>query len=140
MTNDADYDALLVERSRKRAEYQACESRIDECDYLLRRLRTAKEEIVAQKAAYRKLIKTEQGIIDQKYAWKGESYDSYCRNANEVQRENAFYLNYSLDRALDTLNNRITEIENKRLREFGLLGQLASALNYLSNSIENFFN
>lgn len=140
MNENEEYQELLRQQSQTRSQYNACRDRIDECDYLLRRLRPVKEEIAAQKADYRRHISAERGLAEQKCNWEGDCYDEFRFLASEVRTENDDYLRQGLDRALDALNNRITEIENRRMNEFGLLGRLGSALNSLANSIENFFN
>ena len=53
MSNNAEYDSLVSQKSSAQSQYNACSLRIENCDYLLRRLRLAKESIVELKEAFK---------------------------------------------------------------------------------------
>jgi hypothetical protein len=140
MSSDPEYDALLEEQSQTRSDYGACESRIGECDYLLGRLRPVKTEISTIKSEYEKVKKADDDIYGRKSSWKGNTSQTFHSKMLGVTFENNDYYLHTLDFVLDSINNRITEIENQKLQERGLLGRLGAILNSLANKIENYFN
>ncbi len=140
MGTNEDYNVLVRERSRLSEEYRACERRIGECDELLKRLRPVKKQLVEIKSDFSSVVDGDQKISEETGSWRGTTFQKFRRQMSDVNAENRYYFNGSLDYALDALNDRITEIENKKAKEFGLLGRLAAAINSLANRIENYFN
>lgn len=138
--NQQEYNDLVREKRTTQSQYNACESRIENCDYLLRRLRSVKEVITQEKRNFAAVITKDNRTVKEKYDFKGSNYDSFISKSSSMQLENTSYHKDSIDYVLDSLNNEITRIENQRLDEYGLLGKLGSALNSLANKIENFFN
>lgn len=140
MSSNEEYNSLVRQKSAKQAEYRAAQDRIEECDYLLGRLRRAKEVIQAQKKEFKNIKKRDEDLVEDKCDWTGSNYDRYRSKGGSMLAEDEFYLKNSLDTVLDNLNNEITRIENQKYNEYGLLGRLSSAINSLANKIENFFN
>lgn len=140
MSNNAEYDNLVREKSNAQSQYNTCSSRIENCDYLLRRLRPAKESIAELKEAFKNNKKLDQNMSEENHEWKGSTYNSFNSKMNTLIDVNDRYYKNSIDHILDSLNNEITRIENQRMSEYGLLGKLGSWINSLQNEIENFFN
>lgn len=140
MADQAEYDSLVNQRKNARARRDACQRRINEYDYLLGRLRPAKESIADLKKDFKKNKKADEKLYDKKHDWEGSTYNSFKSKMGTLMSENESYYKYSLDHVLDSLNNEITRIENLRLKEYGLLGEIGSWINSLSNKIENFWN
>lgn len=140
MSDNADYNKLINQKSNAQARYNSCKSRIENCDYLLSRLRPAKESIKELKFAFKKTKKADKVLCGGKYSWRGSTYDEFDLKMMDLMHTNDAYYIGSIDYVLDSINNEITRIENQRLSEYGLLGQLGSWINSLSNQIENFFN
>lgn len=140
MSNNAEYDNLISQKSSAQSQYNACSSRIEDCDYLLRRLRLAKESIVELKKDFRGNKELDKNLHEEKHDWKGSTYNSFSSKMSTLIDTNDSYYRDSIDHVLDSLNNEITQIENQRLGECGLLGKLGSLINSLANKIENFFN
>ncbi|MBM6694901.1 DUF5082 family protein [Pseudoflavonifractor capillosus] len=140
MSDNAEYDRLVSQKSSAQSQYNACSSRIEDCDYLLRRLRPAKESIVELKEAFKSNRNADKDLYDEKHDWKGSTYNLFNAKMSTLIEVNDIYYKDSIDHVLDSLNDEITRIENQRMREYGLLGRLGSWINNLSNEIENFFN
>ena len=140
MADSAEYQTLLNKQSETRSEYTACENRIGEYDYLLGRLRPVKQTLQEQKSNFSSIKKSDKNIINEKYAWKGVNYNDFKSSGDELEQVNNDYYKNTLDYLLDSINDEITRIENKRMQEKSLLGYLGSALNSIANEIENFLN
>lgn len=140
MSNNAEYDSLVNQKSRAQSQYNACSSRIENCDYLLRRLRPAKESIVELKEAFNNNKRVDKNLYEKDHDWKGSTYNSFNAKMLTLNNANDSYYKDSIDHILDSLNDEITRIENQRMSEYGLLGRLGSWINSLANKIENFFN
>ena len=140
MSNNADYNSLVSQKASAQSQYNACSSRIEKCDYLLRRLQRAKESIVELKEAFKSNKKLDKNLHEEKRDWKGSTYNSFSTKMSTLIDVNDSYYKDSIDHILDSLNNEITRIENQRMSEYGLLGRLGSWINSLDNKIENFFN
>ncbi|MBE6801981.1 MAG: DUF5082 domain-containing protein [Ruminococcaceae bacterium] len=134
------YNNLVRRRNTARRQYNACSDRIEECNYLLRRLRRAKERVAEQKRTFKTIKKEDSKIYKEKYDWEGKKYNSFKVKGEVAVDLNEDYYKNTLDYVLDSINNEITRIENKRMNEYGLLGRLGSTINSLGNKIENFFN
>ena len=139
MSSNAEYDNLVRQKDSAQSQYNACSSRIEECDYLLRRLRPAKEAIVDLKSAFKSNKKVDKKIYNDKHEWEGSTYDSFKSKMSYALETDEIYFD-SIDSVLDALNNEITRVENERMKEYGLLGEIGSWINSLANKIENFFN
>ena len=138
--DQAEYNRLVADKSRAQSDYQQCENRIEDCEYLLSRLYKAKGTISGLKSSFKVIKNIDKNTGKESYDWKGSNkstFDSYMDTLNGV---NDTYYKGSLDYVLDQLNNEITRLENKKMSEYGLLGKLGSLLNSLGNKIENFFN
>ena len=140
MSNNAEYDSLVRQKSSAQSQYNACSLRIENCDYLLRRLRLAKESIVELKEAFKSNKKLDKNLREERRDWKGSTNNSFSTKMSTLVDVNDSYYKDSIDHILDSLNNEITRIENQRMSEYGLLGRIGSWINSLANKIENFFN
>lgn len=140
MSDNAEYNRLVNQKQTAQGQYNACANRIGDYDYLLRRLKQKKEWVADLKEAYKDHKKATQKIHDEDHDWKGSTYRSFSAKMDSVESADERYYKYTLDYVLDSLNNEITRIENLRMNEYGLLGQLGSKINSLVNKIENFFN
>ena len=136
----AEYNRLVNKKAAKQAEKQACQKRIDNYDYLLRRLRPARDTVSELKSTFRTIKKEDKEIAEGKYKWSGQQYSKFKQKGNNIKSEDTYYCDNTLDHVLDSLNNEITRIENEKLKEVRLIGDLAAAINSISNSIRNFFN
>lgn len=139
MSSNAEYDNLVRQKDSAQSQYNDCSSRIEECDYLLRRLRPAKDAIVDLKAAFKSNKEVDNQIFKDKHAWEGSTYNSFQSRMSYALDTNDIYFS-SIDHVLDSLNTEITRVENLRMKEYGILGEIGSWINSLANQIENFFN
>ena len=135
-----EYNRLVKEKISKQNQYNSCKARIEENEYLLKRLRSVKETVAEQKKAFKQIKKDDKNTIKDKYSWKGSNYNDFKSKGADLLDEDERYYKHSIDYVLDSLNNEITRIENEILKEYGLLGRLGSAINSLTNKIVNFFN
>lgn len=140
MSDNAEYNQLVSEKTSAESQYSACEGRIEDCEYLLRRLRAAKRSITELKGEFKTNKKLDKKLHEESHDWKGSTYNSFSSKMETLREENENYYKHSIDHILDSLNNEITNVENRHMQEYGLLGQLGSWINSLANKIENFFN
>ena len=141
MADNSEYIKKIKRQiSQAKAKRNACKERIEECDYLLRRLKSAKQSIVELKSSFKSNKKLDERLKKEKREWKGETCDKFKSKMGKVEDANNTYYKHSIDHVLDSLNNEITRIENKRMKEYGLLGEIGSWINNLSNKIENLLN
>lgn len=140
MASKAEYDDLVSQKTKAQGQYKACEDRIDDYDYLLKRLRQKKEWVTSLKESYKVHKKTTAELHEEDHKWTGSTYNSFNRKMNAVESADETYYKDSLDHVLDSINDEITRIENLKSEEKGLLGWLGARINSLANKIENFFN
>lgn len=140
MSQNDEYNSLCRQRDNTRNAYKNSERKIEEYDYLLGRLRPVKNTVANLKDRYKDIKRVDEKLMDSKRTWTGQQYDNFLIRGQDVEGSNNYYYNYVLDHVLDELNNEITRIENLRMKEYGILGQLGAKLNSLINAIENFFN
>lgn len=135
-----EYNRLVRQRRNARSQYNACSDRIENYDYLIRRLKSAKERVAEQKRTFNTINKEDKKIYKEKYDWEGQKYNSFKIKGEVATDFNDDYYKNTLDYVLDSINNEITRLQNERMEEYGLLGQLGSKINSLGTKIENFFN
>lgn len=140
MADNAEYNSLVNQKRSAQSKYNSSKRKIENYDDLLRRLRNAKNQIAELKGSFKDIKKSDKRITDEKYKWKGSTYNDFKGKMASVNTCDENYYKNSADRVLDSLNNEITRIENLRMNEYGLLGRLGSTINSLANRIENFFN
>lgn len=140
MADMREYDSLINQKSDLQSQYSEYQNQIENCEYLLRRLRRTKESVSEQKQLYRKLIREHNDIVGDKHEWKGNTQTTFEKKLEDITDENERYYNSSLDRILDSINDEITRIENKKMEAYGILGDIGSWINDITNEIENFFN
>lgn len=140
MGSDEEYQSLLRRRDSLQSQCDSARHKIREVKRKLERLLAAKSELTEDKAMFGRIKKQDEQVIEGKHDWKGDVYDRFKTNGEEIMTENQAYYQNSLDYALDTVNIRISELENELLSQQGLLGQCLSGLNYVWTRIENFFN
>ena len=135
-----EYNRLVRQRRNARSQYNACSDRIENYDYLIRRLKSAKERVAEQKRTFNTINKEDKKIYKETYDWEGQKYNSFKIKGEVATDFNDDYYKNTLDYVLDSINNEITRLQNERMEEYGLLGQLGSKINSLGTKIENFFN
>ena len=140
MADQSEYNQLVNERASARRQYNDCARRIENYEYILKSFRQAKGSVVDLKSSFKETKKKDSKMLKDKHKWEGSTYNKFKKKMDKVNSVNEDYYEKSLDHVLDSLNNKITEYENKRLRERGLLGRLGSWINSLSNQIENWVN
>lgn len=140
MSNNADYDSLVSQKRSAQRKYNACEDRIDALNAKLRRLRAAKESVTDLKESFKDNKKLDKKMKKEDRKWTGSTNDTFKSKMDSLIETNDDHYKYSIDYALDKINDEITRIENIKLEEKGLLGRLGASINSLANKIENFFN
>lgn len=140
MAETESYDVLVDQRTQKETEKVRRESSVRSINAKLERLNRVKEVLTAQKKAFKRIKKSAHDIAVEDYGWSGSNFDEFIEKCGALDDENTSFLNRQLDRLLDELNNVITELENERLEQIGIIGKLISDINSLANRIENFLN
>lgn len=135
-----EYNKLVRQRKNARSQYKACNDRIENYNYLIKRLNNAKEKVAEQKRIFKTINKEDKKIYKEKYDWEGQKYNSFKIKGEVATDFNDDYYKNTLDYVLDSINNEITRLQNERMEDYGLLGRLGSKINSLGTKIENFFN
>ena len=140
MLVNKEYEVLVNRKSNAQSEKNTCEHRIENYDYLLQRLRTARNNIRECKSLFANLIREQYFIEQSECEWKGYKQRVFEGKLEDISAENQHYYQHTIDRIHDSLNDEITRIKNLRAQEYGMLGNIVSLINSLSNEINNFFN
>lgn len=141
---DEEYQSLCNEKSSKEAQASTVQSEINNLD----------DQIDAMQAAYDKIDEAKESIKDiRKYlrnlpddyddSWKGQFADGIYKDCKKDGiRIDFYYTRYIevIDEIQDALNLKLTELENERLRQETILGDLWAAINSLATRIQNWFN
>lgn len=140
MADSAEYNKLVNEKRNAQKQYNACKDRIEDCNYLIQRLKRAKSTLTEQKSNYKSIKQQDSATISKNYKWEGTQYNRFKTLGNSLLDEDNYYYKNEIDRVLDSINDEITRLENQQMKDYGVLGQLGSWINSLGNKIENFFN
>ena len=140
MADRAEYNSLVSQKDTTRSQYNACENRIGDYEYLIRQLKRKKETVTELKKSYKTHKKTTKEIHEEDHKWTGSTYKSFSKKMDAVETADEDYYTNSLDYVLDSINNEITRLENLKRDDSNLLGWLGNKLNSLINKIENYWN
>lgn len=141
MSENEEYDQLVNEKDQRQREYDNCVDRIEDCDYLIGRLRAARDTVADLKDQFHREVRyKDKGIKNCEPQWTGSTHTAHQSKMTSLETINEEYYDDTLDYVLDSLNTEITRIKNKRNDEYGFLGWLGDRINNLGNMIENFFN
>lgn len=135
----AQYNQLSSEKSNAENEMSYIESMNQELSQQIEVLKQAKTIVSDEKGDFNIIKKTVRECVDNSYEWKGDNYDTFVNNGSSLKGDNDSYYT-SIDNALDRINDKITELENKIYENEGILGSLKICWNNLCNAIENLFN
>ena len=141
MADYDEYNRLVNQRSDAWRRYNNSQNTIEDCEYKISRLKRTKDALTQLKSSFAEVRKSdERAVRDKRNNWKGQKFDDFQKKGSVMISEDEIFYEGSLDAALDAVNNEITRLENVKYNQFGILGQLSSWINSLSNAIENFFN
>ncbi len=140
MATDPEYNNLVAQRNAQWGKYNACQDRIEEYRDEIRRLKNAKSDVVELKKSFNDNKKLDKKMKTEKTSWKGSTYDKYKIKMDLIIDANEMYYEDTLDYVLDSINNRITDLQNNIYKEQGALGWILQQINNLTNKIDNFFN
>lgn len=140
MASNEEYASLNRDYADTESKKRASENRIAKYNAQLERLYPIKTTISTQKKNFKKICSGTDDLLDEERKWTGDNYQDFLKKGGWLSDDNVYFRDKSLDFILDSLNTKITEIENKRNNEYGVLGKLVSALNSLWNKIENYWN
>lgn len=132
----ASVDDLKRDQARNQAQMDQCLSDSASIDEKLERLEAAKKKVddVLQNAkSLRDAVEKQREDLD---TWKGTKFNTY-----RSMVENQFNPNYKtfcdqLDQYYDAICDKITQLENERNDQEGLLGWFKGRANDIGNSIE----
>lgn len=137
----ATYNSLLAQKDEAQAQYNSCESRIEDYDYIIEKLKKAYQDIGTIKSEFINDVRNaDSDIKDEKREWKGSNYDEFDEKMSSLDETEEGYANDSIDFIMDSLNDEITRLKNKQLEEYGILGDIGAWLNNLGNKLDNLFN
>lgn len=135
----ADVADLRYSRNQKIQEKRYCEGRISDINTKLERLRQAKNSMTTYKSQAKTKKTTAENIPGNLTPWEGDKKGQYSSSSDTLTDQlDTYYKN--CDRALDAICDAITRLENERNNQYGILGRLVSAINYLGNEIEKLIN
>lgn len=120
--------------------YTAKKNRIEEFQHDLDRLNKAKEAVSDQKKAMKRLNQDEWDVYNAPRTWKGATHQDLINRGDDIVEKNDVYKKNYIDAVLDALNLETTQLENKIMKEFGFLGDIAATINGWVNQLENLLN
>ena len=135
----SDISALRSQQYYKIQQKNQCQSRINDIDRKLERLKTAKRELTSDKSNAKTKKKDGDSFPDQLTRWEGDKHNTYISNTDQLSGYMDSYYK-DVDNALDAVCDAITSLENERSSQYGLLGSLVSAINSIGNEIEKLLN
>jgi len=134
-----EYNNLTSQKNSAETQISEVESENRLLNDQIDRLEYAKSVVKNEKENFKSIKKIVSDIIGEGYEWKGDTYDKFKTNGSYLNDDHNNYYD-SIDFVLDSINNKITELENQIYRNDGFLGELRAWWNSLCNSIENLFN
>ena len=135
------YYNLIGDKRYAQSKYYEYEELYQECTRKINRLKAAKETIAVKKVTFNNIKRNDKRTVEAKYEWAGSTYKKIIVNkGTDLIDENNNYYEDSIDHVLDAINDEITRLQNKRRSFLGSMNGLLSAINNLSNRIENYFN
>ncbi|MEE0931029.1 MAG: DUF5082 family protein [Acutalibacteraceae bacterium] len=135
----ARYNSLTSQKNSAETQMSEVQSQTQQLNNQIKRLKSAKSIVETEKENFKAIKKGISNIVDDDYEWKGDTYDKFKNYGSYLNEDHSNYYD-SIDMVLDSINNKITELENQIYRNDGILGELRSWWNSLCNSIENLFN
>ena len=145
MANDIDVER---ERSRINSQIQSNNNKLQECrrtneslDGQISRLMGARQRISEIKSQYLTIKNNENNALikTESWKWKGKKFDEYNNNkAPNVFRETNNYYK-DIDKILDAINMRISELQNQKYSD-DFIGNILKSLNSLHHQLQNLFN
>ncbi len=129
-------DSARREQERIHAENAKFRAIADKIGRIYNEMKQAKSDLIDQK-------QNMDQFSQQKYPlWKGNLWANKCEKAMQDSLVSSGYptLVRQVDANLDALNNAKTDYENRILRNYGILGDLAATINSLYTEIANWFN
>lgn len=141
---DEEYQNLCSEKSAKESEASSVESTISSLDGQIEAMQAAYDSIDDAKESIKDIRKYIRNLPDDyDDSWKGSFADTiYTDCRKDGTRVDYYYTRYIdlIDDIQDDLNWKLTELENERLRQETILGDLWAAINSLATRIQNWFN
>ena len=135
----SSYDSLIRQKQRTKSQMNAAQDANGDLQEQIDRLKAAKKIIAAEKTEYVSLKMNVNNIANGFYQWKGDTYDSFSGDAQDlVTKSNEYYL--KIDDAIDDINSKITELKNQMEENNDIIGWCRSRLRAIGTMLENFFN
>lgn len=135
----SELSVLRNKRSAKISEKRRCEVKIEEIEEKLTRMRSAKEKMTSFKADVLAHKNGTKGMKDDVVQWEGDKKNHHLSEAEALSDELESYYR-DTDKALDSICDVITSLENEKIRQAGILGGIISAINSIGNEIEKLLN
>ena len=136
----SDTSSLRSEMNSKSAQKSRKESEKANIDRKLERLRTARDQVAAEKSNINELRNSVRAKDDPGDSWKGQKRNQYCDYvSNDFKGYYDTYYNHA-DTLHDDITRKIVELENESSELGGIIGWLASSINSLWGEIQSAFN
>ena len=139
MSDNSEYQQLVNEKASVSSQIRNTEYVCQSLEDRIARLRVAKAKMDALYGDFKTERDQLKGLFKSDTEWKGQRYDEYVDEGEEMVRAADTYLR-NLDSARDDIHWALTNLENESYRQQGILGHLRAAWNDLTCRIENFFN
>ena len=142
MADDFDqavYDALNWQVGDTQNQIFNYETDNEILDAQISRLNAVKTELTTLKSEFKYVKAGTKSAVTDEYEWKGDTYGDFCSIGESLIDEVTSYYDY-IDNILDMVNDKITELSNRRYSNLGILSNLYSWVNNLLSEIENLFN
>ena len=136
MATKSEIQGWIWYANNKKQEY---ENIVDDCDKKIARLEPVYQKLGEIKDDFRSARKSTEEIFDEKGAWRGEKYTSFCNAGRVLDGACSDYYN-QLDAAQDAVNEKIGELKAKKLEFIPLIGKLVAQISQLWVDFQNAAN
>ncbi len=133
---------LQQEYSTKQSQLQTYNDEVALLNSKIEKIEQLKAELVEHKAELNELRKELKTFSKESYEyWQGDRLNKYKRLLkDDLVNGNLKTYIQKVDQNLDELNNELMRLQNEVYSTEGLIGNIKSALNWISTKIENLVN
>ncbi|SEL02637.1 YwqH-like family protein [Ruminococcus albus] len=139
-----EYDRLQGEKSANLAEQEACQARIDSLNQKIEDLKAAYDKLDEAKETLKDATGTLKKVPSKQFnGWKGSVADevkSTCKDSDNSLRSQYETYTEKIDEIEDSINWQIHDLKSQKNEQYGILGDLMDAFDWIGTQIHNLFN
>ena len=137
----AEYDRMVREKNAAQSQYNACESRIEELENKIARLKAKEQAVAGLKDLYDANRKASRKHQKMDQVWKGSNYTSFQNQLETIEAADNTYYDTTLDAQVhDVILVKLGELERELGEEGNLLEALWGNIQYWGRKIQSWWN